>query len=321
VLVAPDEIRKAQQRIAGVATRTPLLPAAWAASAGRTFALKAENLQPIGVFKLRGAYNAIAALCEERRPSMVVTHSSGNHARGVAFAARAFDIPATIVMPDTTPAVKVDAARALGAAIEIVHPSEREERAQTIAAEQGAVLVPPYDDPLVIAGQGTVGAEIVADAPELDVVIVPVSGGGLISGVAVAVKAARPQVKVVGVEPELAADARESLRAGERREWPVQQVQRTIADALRVPTVGELPWEHIQAYVDDIVAVTDDELRAAVRELALRSGLVAEPAGAASVAAYLFHADELPPGQRCAAVVSGGNIDPALFAEIVSTPN
>jgi threonine dehydratase len=223
-----------------------------------------------------------------------------------------------IVMPDTTPAAKVKGTRELGATVELVHPSRRTSRAEEIVADRGAVLVPPYDDPLVIAGQGTVGAEILADAPNLDTVIVPVSGGGLISGVAVAVKAVRPEVKVIGVEPELAADARDSLRAGERREWPLEQVQRTIADALRVTAVGELPWEHIRTYVDDILAVSDDELREAIRMLALRSGLVVEPGGAASVAAHLFHGDELPPGRRCVAIVSGGNVDPALFAEIVA---
>jgi threonine dehydratase len=318
MLVGPADIEAAQRRIAGVALRTPLLPAAWASADGRDLALKPENLQPIGAFKIRGAYNAIAALSEGERPAMIVTHSSGNHARGVAYAAQAFGIPATIVMPDTTPPAKVDRTRELGATVELVDPGRRASRAEEIVAELGAALVPPYDDPMVIAGQGTVGAEILADVPDLDVVIVPVSGGGLISGVAVAIKAVRPDVKVIGVEPELAADARDSLRSGERREWPIERVQRTIADALRITAVGELPWEHIRTYVDDILAVTDDELRAAVRQLALRSGLVAEPGGAASVAACLFHSPELPPGRRCVAVVSGGNIDPGLFADIVA---
>jgi threonine dehydratase len=317
-LVTPEDIRDARRRIAGVAIRTPLLPAAWADGDDRTLALKPENLQPIGAFKLRGAYNAISALCDRERPALIVTHSSGNHARGVAYAARAFGIPATIVMPDTTPAVKIDATRALGAEVELVDPADRVTRAERLVAENGAALIPPYDDPLVIAGQGTVGAEILEDLPDLDVVIAPVSGGGLISGVATAIKSARPEARVIGVEPELAADARESLRAGERRVWPVERVQRTIADALRTTSVGELPWEHIKAMVDDIVAVSDDELRAAVRALALRSRLVAEPGGAAAVAAFLFHADELPAGRRCVAIVSGGNVDPALFAEIIA---
>jgi threonine dehydratase len=319
-LITPEDIRTAQWRIAGVATRTALLPAVWTDGADRTLALKPENLQPIGAFKIRGAYNAIAVLCERERPPLIVTHSSGNHARGVAYAARAFGVPATIVMPHTTPAVKVEATRALGAEVQLVEPGDRVTRAEQLVADNGATLVPPYDDPLVIAGQGTVGAEILEDAPDVDVVIAPISGGGLISGVATAIKAARPDAHVIGAEPELAADARESLRVGERRTWPVERVQRTIADALRTTSLGELPWRHIREKVDDIVAVSDDELRAAVRELALRSRLVVEPSGAAAVAAFLFHADELPPGRRCVAIVSGGNIDPALFAEIVSTP-
>jgi threonine dehydratase len=319
-LITPEDIRTAQGRIAGVATRTALVPAAWADGADRTLTLKPENLQPIGAFKIRGAYNAIAALCERERPPLIVTHSSGNHARGVAYAARAFGVPATIVMPDTTPAVKIDGTRALGAEVELVDPSDRVTRAEQLVAEHGAALVPPYDDPLVIAGQGTVGAEIAEDAPDVDVVIAPISGGGLISGVATAIKAARAQAHVIGAEPELAADARESLRAGERRSWPVERVQRTIADALRTTSVGALPWEHIREKVDDIVAVSEDELRAAVRELALRSRLVVEPGGAAAVAAFLYHRDELPRGRRCVAIVSGGNVDPALFAEIVSAP-
>jgi threonine dehydratase len=327
-LVTPDDIREARRRIDGIAVRTPLVPAPWGDRDARTLALKPENLQPIGAFKLRGAYNAIAAAVDgvragpgdaPARPAMVVTHSSGNHAQGVAFAARAFAIPATIVMPNTTPAVKIEATRALGAEVEVVDPRDRERRAEELVAERGATLVPPYDDPFVIAGQGTVGAEIVDDLPDVDVVIAPISGGGLISGVATAVKAARPEAKVIAAEPELAADARESFEAGERREWPVERVQRTIADALRTTALGELPWEHIRARVDDIVTISDDEIRAAMRTLALEAGLVAEPGGAVALAAYLFHADDLPAEGSYVTIVSGGNVDPALFAEVIAT--
>jgi threonine dehydratase len=320
-LVTSEDIREARQRIDGIAVRTRLVPAPWADRGERTLALKPENLQPIGAFKLRGAYNAIAAAVDgapANPPAMVVTHSSGNHARGVAYAARAFAIPATIVMPDTTPAVKIEATRALGAEVELVDPRDRMRRAEEIVAERGAILIPPYDDLLVIAGQGTVGAEIVEDLPAVDVVIAPISGGGLISGVATAVKAARPEARVIAAEPELAADARESFEAGERREWPVERVQRTIADALRTTAVGELPWEHICARVDDIVTVSDDEIRAAMRTLAFEARLVAEPGGAVALAAYLFHADDLPAGTRYVAIVSGGNVDPELFAEVIA---
>jgi threonine dehydratase len=326
-LITSEDIHQAQRRIDGVAVRTPLVAAPWADRNDRTLALKPESLQPIGAFKLRGAYNAIAAAVDGarpwhrarvERPAMLVTHSSGNHARGVAYAARAFEIPATIVMPNTTPAVKIEATRALGAQVELVDPGDRVRRALEIVRERGATFVPPYDDPLVIAGQGTVGAEIVEDLPNVDVVIAPISGGGLISGVATAVKAARAEARVIAAEPELAADARESFEAGERREWPVDRVQRTIADALRVTAVGELPWEHIRARVDDIVTVSDDEIRAAMRALALEARLVAEPSGAVALAAYLFHADELPAGRRHVVVVSGGNVDPALFADVIA---
>jgi threonine dehydratase len=326
-LVTSEDIREARRRIDGIALRTPLLPAPWADRDDRTLALKLESLQPIGAFKLRGAYNAIAAAvdgaragrrAEAERPTMVVTHSSGNHARGVAYAARALAIPATIVMPNTTPAVKIEATRALGAEVELVDPGDRVRRAEEIVAELGATPVPPYDDPFVIAGQGTVGAEILEDIPDIDVVIAPISGGGLISGIATAVKAARTDARVIAAEPELAADARESFEAGERREWPVERVERTIADALRVTAVGELPWEHIRARVDDIVTVSDDEIRAAMRALALEARLVAEPAGAVALAAYLFHADDLPARRRYVAIVSGGNVDPALFAEVIA---
>jgi len=318
-LLTLEEIRTARERIAGIAVRTPLLPAAWADD-GPSLALKPENLQPGGAFKIRGAYNKIAALSDAQRARGVVAHSSGNHAQAVAHSARAFGVRAVIVMPDTAATIKVKATASLGAEVVIVPPAERSARAHELSAEHGYALVPPYDDPLVIAGQGTIGLEVLEDSPGDDIVIiVPVSGGGLIAGVAAAVKRSRPGTKVVGVEPELAADARESVRTGERLAWPLEQVQRTIADALRVTPVGELPWEHIRAYVDDIVAVTDDELRAAVRVLARQARLVAEPSGAASVAAYLFRREELPVGSRHVAVVSGGNIDPDLFAEIVST--
>ena len=230
MLVTPADIEAAQERVAGVGLRTPLLSAAWASADGRELALKPENLQPVGSFKLRGAYNAIAVLFEGPRPAMIVTHSSGNHARAIAYAARAFGIPATIVMPNTTPPAKVERTRELGAAVELVHPSRRASRADEIVSELGGVLVPPYDDPLVIAGQGTVGAEILADAPDPDVVIVPISGGGLISGVA-GREGGAARGEVIGVEPELAADARDGLRSGHRREWPLRRVQRTIADA------------------------------------------------------------------------------------------
>ncbi|MFI2607163.1 threonine/serine dehydratase [Kitasatospora sp. NPDC018619] len=317
-LVGLEELRAARQRIAGVAVRTPLVPAPWAAEGERRLWLKPENLQPTGAFKIRGAYNRLAALTADERARGVVAQSSGNHAQAVAYAARELGIKAVIVMPDTSPAVKVDATRSFGAEVVLVPPSERDALPAELAAEHGYVWVPPYDDPFVIAGQGTVGLEIAEDAPaELDTVLVPVSGGGLISGTAAALKLTRPGIRVIGVEPELAADARASLRAGRLVEWPVADTYRTIADGLRTPSLGVLPFEHVTAHVDDIVTVTEDEIRATVAVLARRGRLVAEPSGAVAPAAYFHRAAETG-GQAVAAVVSGGNLDPALLAELLS---
>ncbi|MER8183858.1 threonine/serine dehydratase [Kitasatospora sp. NPDC094015] len=317
-LVGLEELRAAQQRIAGVAVRTPLLPCPWAADGTRALWLKPEGLQPTGAFKIRGAYNRLASLSEAERARGVVAQSSGNHAQAVAYAAGILGIKAVIVMPDTSPAVKVENTRAFGAEVVLVAPGERDVLPAELVARHGYVWVPPYDDPYIIAGQGTVGLEIAEDAPdELDTVLVPVSGGGLISGTAAALKLACPGVRVIGVEPELAADAQASLRTGRHVAWPVADTYRTIADGLRTPSVGELPFEHLQAYVDDIVTVSEDEIRATVALLARRGRLVAEPSGAVAAAAYFHRAAELE-GRVFAAVVSGGNLDPALLAELLA---
>jgi threonine dehydratase len=313
VLVTLEEIRVAAKNLAGVAMRTPLLPAPWA---GPDFAVKVESLQPIGAFKIRGAYHAVATLTDAERARGVAASSSGNHAQAVAYAARAFGVPAVIVIPDGAAPGKVAATLALGAEVVRVPPPDRDTRAAEIAAERGLALIPPYDDPRVIAGQGTVGLEIVEDEPDVDVVLVPVSGGGLISGVAAAVKALRPGARVIGVEPVLAADTAESMRRGKAVCWPTTRTYRTIADALRATSPGRLPWEHIRAYVDDVLTVTDDQIRVAMRRLAVDARLVAEPAGAVATAAHLFHGHALPPGRRVA-VLSGGNVDPALLADVL----
>ncbi|WP_441245553.1 threonine ammonia-lyase [Kitasatospora sp. McL0602] len=316
-LVGVDELRAAQRRIAGVVVRTPLLPCPWAATGTRALWLKPESLQPTGAFKLRGAYNRLAALSEAERARGVVAQSSGNHAQAVAYAAGLLGIKAVVVMPDTSPAMKVAATRGYGAEVILVAPDERDTLPAQLAAEQGYVWVPPYDDPYVIAGQGTVGLEIGEDAPdELDTVLVPVSGGGLISGTAAALKLTCPGVRVIGVEPELAADAQESLRTGRRVSWPAADTYRTIADGLRTTSVGELPFEHLLAYVDDIVTVSEQEIRETVALLARRGRLVAEPSGAVAAAAYFHRAEELE-GRVFAAVVSGGNLEPELLAELL----
>lgn len=315
-LVTLADIRAAQKTIADVAIRTPLVPCPWAPSDG-SFFVKPEMLQVIGAFKIRGAYNMIASLTSEERDRGLVAVSSGNHAQAVAYAARLFGAKATIVIPDGASAVKVAATRALGADVIHVPPAERDAAFKRLAEQHGYVMVPPFDHADIIAGQGTVGAEIADDLPGVDLVLVPVSGGGLLSGVAAAVKALCPAARVVGVEPELAGDAAESFRLGERTTWPAEQTQRTIADGLRTTSVGVQNWEHISAYVDDIITITDDEIRAAMRVLAVEGRLVAEPSGAVTTAAYLYAQDRLPTAASTVAVVSGGNVAPELLADVL----
>jgi threonine dehydratase len=312
-IVSLDRIRYAAERIRGVAVRTPLLP--WEDGVW----LKPESLQPVGAFKMRGAYFRLSTLTDAERAAGVITYSSGNHAQAVARAARLLGIHAVIVMPEDAPALKVERVRDDGAELILAAPGNDARRAlaENLATERALTLVPPYDDPEIIAGQGTCGLEIVEDLPEVREVVVPVSGGGLISGIAAAVKGLVPNARIVGVEPEDAADARESLAAGELRAWPTERTHRTIADGLRVNRLGDLPWAHIQALVDDIVTVSDDDLREAIRQLALRARLVIEPAGAAGMAAHLTGA--VGPVQAPRVIVlSGGNVDPEQFRSILA---
>jgi threonine dehydratase len=318
-VITLEDVRQAQRRVRGVAFRTPLVPCPLGGE-DRALYLKAENLQPTGAFKLRGAYNKISSLSPAERRRGVVAHSSGNHARAVAYAARSLGVRAVIVMPRGAPRVKVDATTALGAEVVTVgdDSSERTRKAEELAAEHGYVPVPPYDDEGLIAGQGTVGLEILEDLPDVETVLVPVSGGGLISGVGAALKLSRPEVRVIGVEPELAADARASLKSGRLVELPAGQAGRTIADGLRVRRLGDAPFEHVRAFVDDIIVVSEEEILEAMRRLALRVRLVAEPSGAVSSAGYLFHRDELPATRLNVAVVSGGNVDAQLLADVLA---
>ncbi|QFZ23277.1 threonine ammonia-lyase [Saccharothrix syringae] len=310
-LISINDVREAAARVAAVVVRTPVLK-----GPGRDLLLKPENLQTTGSFKIRGAYNAVDSMPPEQRDRGVITYSSGNHAQALAYAARSHGVHCTVVMPDDAKPVKVAATRALGADVVMVPPADRKAHAERLAAERGFALVPPFDHPLVIAGQGTVGLELVEDVPDVEVVLVPVGGGALAAGVAGAVKALRPSAKVVGVEPELAADAAEGLRAGARAEWPMSRTGRTIADGLRT-NLSDLTFAHLKAYLDDIVTVTEDELLDAVRTLATTTHLVVEPSGAAAVAAHLNHADELPAG-RTVAVLSGGNVDGSLLARVLA---
>ena len=316
-LVSLDAIRAAAARIAPIAMRTPLVRAAFPGvsghGTGKEIWLKAESLQPIGAFK-------ILQLMPDQIARGVITYSSGNHAQGVAYAAREVGAKAVIVMPSNAPAIKRAATLALGAEIVDVGlaSSERLAVAEELVRKHGYVVIPPYDDEQIIAGQGTCGLEIVEELPDVDLVVSPVSGGGLLSGVATAVKRVRPNAKVFGVEPELAGDTAESFRTGEIVTWPAEATSRTIADGLRTQSVGVRNFAHIQAFVDGIITVTEAEIRAAMRAIVAATRLVPEPSGAVSTAALLFHADQLPAYRKAVAVVSGGNVDPAMLAQVLT---
>lgn len=318
MLVTLEEFRAAQTRIQCVAVHTPLVKLQLPNSPGNVF-IKAEGLQPIGSFKLRGAYNKIAQLTEDERKRGVITYSSGNHAQGVAYAARALGTKAVIVMPSNAPAVKKRATAALGAEIVEVGPSsvERKQKAEELEARFGYVMVPPYDDRAIIAGQGTCGLEILEDLPDVDLVLSPVSGGGLLSGVAAAMKLVKPAARVFGIEPELAGDAQESLRSGKLVAWPAEMTTRTMADGLRTQSLGDLNFEHIRAYVDDIITVKEEEIAEAMRVLLYQARLAPEPSGAVTTAAVLFHHEALLPFRNVVVIMSGGNVEPEVLRRIL----
>jgi threonine dehydratase len=344
-IITLDEIRQAQRRLAGVAVWTGLhrvsperMRLSGLAELPFDLYIKAESEQPIGSFKLRGAYNRIAQLSKEELGRGVITYSSGNHAQGVAYAARALGARAVIVMPENAPEVKIEATKALGAEVVLVGPasSERRAKAEELARAHGYTIIPPYDDAAIIAGQGTCGLEILeqlgvigpdaskasgANAAGGVVVLSPVSGGGLLSGIASAVKLAAPpqwerRIEVWGAEPELAADAKESFDTRTLVEWPAEMTTRTRCDGLRTQSLGELNFAHILRFVDGIVTVSEDEILRAMRAMLAATGLVAEPSGAVTLAAALFHHAELPRCQRLVAVLSGGNIEPELRQEL-----
>lgn len=316
-LVTAAEFAAARERIEGTVLHTPLVRLATVTDA--VAYLKPESLQPIGSFKLRGAYNAVASLTDEQRQHGVITYSSGNHGQGVAYAARAFGIPAVIVMPANAPEIKRRATTALGAQIVGVGPasSERRDRAEALASEHGYTIIPPYDDPAIIAGQGTCGLEILEDCPDVDLVLAPVGGGGLLSGVAAAIRQQRPECRVVGVEPELAGDAAASLREGKIVEYTAEQTTRTLADGLRTQSLGARNFAHIRRYVDRIVTVTEQEIEDAMRTIAWDGRLIAEPSGAVSTAALLYHRDEMPEHNNAVAIISGGNAEAATLLRVL----
>jgi threo-3-hydroxy-L-aspartate ammonia-lyase len=309
-----EDVRAAAQRLRGVAHRTPALTSHTLDDAvGATVYVKAECFQRGGAFKFRGAYNKISSLAPDELARGVLAYSSGNHAQAVALSARLLDTTATIVMPEDAPAAKVEATRGYGAEIVTYDrfAESREEIGMRLAADRGAVLVKPYDDPLVMAGQGTVALELLEDAQELDVLVVPVSGGGLIAGCATAAKALLPSVRVVGVEPEAGDDWKRSFAAGKIVSI---DVPRTIADGLQTHAPGKLTWEVASRLVDEIVTVTDDQMVEAMRFAFERMKLVIEPSGAVGLAAVRAG---LVSGGRIGVIVSGGNIDATRFASLV----
>ncbi len=311
--VSLADIRQAGDRIAQAAVRTPLLPAfALHAPGDHQLWLKAENLQRTGSFKFRGAYNAVAGLSPAERERGVITYSSGNHGQAVACAAHLLGVRAIVVMPEDAVPVKVAATRRWGATIEFAgHTSlDRQERAMELVAENGYTVIPPFDDRRIIAGQGTVGLEIVEQLPEVEVVVVQIGGGGLISGIVTAVKALRPRTRVIGVEPEGGADARESFKSGNLTTW--ERID-TVADGLRTSRIGDLNFATIRELLDDIVTVSDDEILDTVGRMAMDVKVVAEPSGAVAPAAVLTGRLAARRAQ-VAAVISGGNIAPATLA-------
>lgn len=320
-----DDVLGAQERLRGRVRRTQLFPLNLSTPDGHTVFIKPENLQATGSFKIRGALNFLSNLSDQQRQRGVVAHSSGNHAQGVAAAAAYYGVKATIVIPKGAPELKVNNTLALGAQVVRCANTQdaREQTTQRISAETGATQVPPFDHPWIVAGQGTLGAEIVEDLPEVANVLAPVGGGGLISGVALAVTSMSKDAQVIGVEPELAADAHESLAAGERRKWTAEQVTRTLADGVRTQCIGQVNFRIMSKQLSGIVRVEEARIAPSVAWYARSTKLVVEPTGALTLAAVqrLIEEGEID-GVKLAdgptvLVVSGGNIDPSLLARLV----
>lgn len=311
-VVSLDAIRGAAARIAPFVNATPLVR-----MTPSGLSLKAESLHPIGAFKIRGAFNALLTLSEEERRRGVVAHSSGNHAQAVAYAAKILGIRATVVMPETSSRLKMDATKRWGAELVLCSPfgNARADVTAEIAREHGYVVIEPYDSAAIMAGTGTIGLEILARKPDVKFVFVPVSGGGLIGGLSAAIVQSDPAIRVIGVEPELADDAAQSFKAKRIVRVPPEDTIRTIADGLRVSQLGRLPWINIQAFVHDIVTVPEDAIRAATRLIAIEAKLVAEPSGAVALAGALAA------GVDCdytVAILSGGNVDLGSYADILA---
>ena len=314
-LVGLTEVEAAARRLAGVAVGTPLLPADIVSEiTGANVRLKCESLQRAGSFKIRGAYNFVSQLSDEQVASGIITYSSGNHAQAVALSGKLRGVRAVVVMPTTAPKVKRDGAERLGA--EVIYEGttslERRAKAEEIAEEQGLVIVPPFDHRHIIAGQGTVGLEIAREWPDVDLVLAPIGGGGLASGVAASIKRLLPAARVIGVEPVGAASMRKAL--DEERPVVIKEID-TIADGLAPVMAGELTYEHALNLMDDVVTVSDDAIREATSLLVSKQKLIVEFSGAAATAALLSKAVEAEDA-RVAVVISGGNLDPTLVAGV-----
>jgi threonine dehydratase len=314
-LVDADSIRAAADTVAGVVVRTPLLRAPWLDRDGMEVRLKCENLQRAGAFKIRGAYTMMTRLSPAERDRGVIAYSSGNHAQGVALAARLFGVTAVVVMPTTAPAVKREGAERLGAEVilEGTTSVERQLRAEREAEARGLTIIPAFDHPDIIAGQATTGVEILEDWPEVDTIVAPIGGGGLVSGVAAWARSVNPECRVIGVEPEGADAMARSIEAGR----PVSiDLKPSIADGLMPVRPGDLTYAHVAELVDDVVRVTDDDILEATRRLIRDGRLVVEFSGAATVAALLSGKVN---GSRCAAILSGGNLDASRALELLAS--
>jgi len=312
-----DDVVAAQQIIAGRLHRTPLIgSAALSARMGAPLFLKLESWQKTGSFKPRGVLNKIAALSQAERDRGLITASAGNHAQALAWAAGIAGIACTVVMPETAPAAKLAATKGYGGTV-VLEPSTLTvfARAQALAAEHGYTFIPPFDDPAIVAGQGTVGLEILEDLPDVGTVVVPIGGGGLIAGIALAIKSRRPNARIIGVEPAGAAAMWRSRETGQAAR--LNQIA-TIADGLSAPFAGELPFALVQQYVDDLVLVNDADILAAMALMLERCKLLAEPAGAAALAGLLSGAVKVQPHAPVAIILSGGNIDAARLAELLT---
>jgi threonine dehydratase len=312
-----DDVRAAARRLQGRISRTPVLTSdALAGASGYRLYLKCENLQRAGCFKIRGALNKVLMLSEDERRRGVVAFSSGNHAQGVALAARVVGTSAIICMPTDAPRLKLDATLAYGAEV-VPYDRQKEDReaiARRISAETGRVVVPPYDDYAIMAGQGTAALELLEDVPDLDVLLTPVGGGGLMAGCSTVAKALRPAITVIGVEADTANDTYLSLQKGERVTIPPPP---TVADGIRLTTPGALTFPILQRNVAEVALVSDEQILAAVRRLAIDAHLVVEPTGAVPLAAALAGLPGVERGAKVGIVLSGGNIDPVLLSSVL----